>query len=291
MKKVLKYIPFVVVIIGLVGFNVYTFVTVSQQPPPEGQPDLDENPVKMYGRIEPVGGEVFVSAPLTRRVVAIHVREGGTVRRGDPICTLEHDLERVELSVAEARLEMQRKNAEISMDEFGRKRQLFETRSITEFEYLQSRLRKELDQQRVVVTEREVEAARTALNRLTLTAPVDGVVYHLDVSLGESLRAGDDTKIMVGERGVRARMYIEAFWIGGLDTDASYAVHDAETDEYLGRGEVQSLSSSLSEKKLRTEDPRERFDTLYREVIMLLEPEAEGLLPGLAVYALLHTAS
>jgi hypothetical protein len=45
------------------------------------------------------------------------------------------------------------------------------------------------------------------------------------------------------------------------------------------------LATSLSAKKIRTEDPAERFDTLYREVVLSLEPGSGELLSGLSVYA------
>jgi multidrug efflux pump subunit AcrA (membrane-fusion protein) len=270
---------------GLLVFNLYTYVTVAQKPDPAEPPDLDEAPVRLYGRIEPEGGEVFVSASVSRSVIEIHAREGDLVEKGDPIVTLENDVERTQLQVAEARLQASRTAAELSRDEYQRKRELAGTGGITDFEILQARLRWQRDREQITVAEREAEAAAEALDRLTLQAPVSGMIHRFDLNLGETMMAGDDSLIMMGDPAFQARLYLETYWIGYLESGETFTVYSAETGEPLGRGSVRSLATSLSAKKIRTEDPAERFDTLYREVVLSLEPGSGELLSGLSVYA------
>jgi HlyD family secretion protein len=59
------------------------------------------------GRLEPKGKTFKLDAPVAGKVVEINVQEGGTVKAGQPLLTLESDLARSELQQAEAKIEGQ----------------------------------------------------------------------------------------------------------------------------------------------------------------------------------------
>jgi len=79
MKKYLSRLLFYTAVVAAVGFSIFAFVRVSAKSDPAEPPDLGGAPQVLHGFVEPAGREVFVCAPVTKRVVAIHVSEGDTV--------------------------------------------------------------------------------------------------------------------------------------------------------------------------------------------------------------------
>jgi hemolysin D len=59
------------------------------------------------GRLEPKGKTFKLDAPVAGKVIAIEVKEGSTVKAGQPLLNLESDLVRTELQQAESKLEGQ----------------------------------------------------------------------------------------------------------------------------------------------------------------------------------------
>ncbi|MDY7031944.1 MAG: hypothetical protein SVY10_08545 [Thermodesulfobacteriota bacterium] len=283
MKKFWRVLAFGIIAVLVLGFNVYTFLLVSKKPKAPREIEVGKIPRKAYGRVEPRGGEVYVSPNVTKRVLAIHLQEGDSVRKGQRLCTLERKVEKTRLQAALARVKVQEKQAEISRDEFFRKMKLIETNTITDFEYSQIKLRKELDEVKTEMLKREAATVQALLEQLTLRSPIRGRIYKLDVKLGETLRAGDNTKIILGSDDLQVTLYVESFWINQLLPSTFYSVYDSETGESIGKGKILSRSPYLDTKKLRTEDPDERIDTRFQKVVMDLETERESVPIGLQV--------
>jgi multidrug efflux pump subunit AcrA (membrane-fusion protein) len=283
MKKHVKLALVSVAAAGLVFFIVSTIASINKAPLAAVPPDPGSAPVRVYGKIEPEGGAVKMSLPGGKRVLASYVTEGDEVRPGQKLCLFENSVEEARFNTALARVEAQKKAAEISLDEFLRKKKLFDTNIVPEFDYLVSLRKKELDEINVKVAAREADFAKAQLDTLTLTSPLDGKVYRFDLRPGESYRDGDDTRILLGKPGLQVRLYVEVFWIGRLKVDGTYEVYNSETDEPLGTGRIVSQAPTLGPKRVQSEDPREREDTSFQEVVMALEPSQAFIPIGLTV--------
>ena len=268
-------------------FTVFTFVRVSATSDPAEPPDLHEAPARVYGLVEPAGREVFVCAPVSRRVVEVLVSQGDSVGRGDVLCRLDDRVERTDLDVARARVDASLKALELSQDEFKRKKSLFADQAISEADFVAARLRAELDQADLAVAREEVKRAETLVEQLELRSPVDGIVYRFDVRLGELLAANveGECSIIVGSSDLWVRLYVESFWAGRVEIGEEYDIRDAETGELIGRGEVIQKAPYLGRKSFQTDEPGERFDTGYREFVLDLEAEKPDLPLGLSVIA------
>lgn len=131
------------------------------------------------------------------------------------------------------------------------------------------------------------------MDQLELRSPLDGVVYRLDVRLGEMLAAAGEAEcpIVVGSSDLCVRLYVESFWAGKVEIGAEYAVIDAETGEVIGRGTVIEKAPYLGRKSFQTDEPGERFDTGYREVVLELEAEKADIPIGLSVIAEVRASS
>jgi hypothetical protein len=64
-----------------------------------------------------------------------------------------------------------------------------------------------------------------------------------------------------------------------------YALLDSETGEKIGHGIVIKMAPYLGRKSFQTDEPGERFDTGYREVVLELDAEADRIPIGLSVIA------
>jgi multidrug efflux pump subunit AcrA (membrane-fusion protein) len=262
--------------------NLYKSSRRGKTPDP---PEIEGAPARVYGRVEPAGGEVYVSPPATRAVKEIRVKEGDAVTAGQVLCVLENDVELARLRVAQARASALRKSVELSADTFKRNADLYAAGRISEYEYTQAKLRSELDRRDLGVAYGELGLARAQLEQLELRAPVDGVVFKLDVRLGETLAAGDNSRIILGSRDLWVRMYVESFWTERVKTGAKYKVYDSETGEYVGLGTVIRRNPYLGGRDFQSDDLQERFDVKFQEVILELAPKKENVPIGLNVVA------
>jgi multidrug efflux pump subunit AcrA (membrane-fusion protein) len=287
MMKYVGRVLFWAVVVAAVTFSVIAFVRVSAVSGPAEPPALSESPVRVYGFIEPAGREVFVCPPVSRRVVEVLVSQGDPVQANDLLCRLDDLVERRDLDVARARVQASLTALELSQDRFRRQKGLYADKAISEAEFVAARLQAELDSANLIVAREELERAHMLVKQLELTSPVDGVVYKFDVRLGEMLLAGAEGEcpIVVGSVDLWVRLYVESFWVNRVAVGDEYDLFDAETGERVGRGTVIDKAPYLTRKRFQTDEPGERFDTGYQEVILELTPAREDLPIGLSVIA------
>jgi len=183
-----------VVIVGL--FYVQASLRRASAPPQPGlTPSLDDAPARVYGRVEPLGREVFVAPRQSRRVARVLVQEGRNVAAGQPLCELDADVERQALQLAlsrerefEARLdlvldELKRREPltasgpganqalrvavlrvresearlDLALDELKRAETLFRDGTVTEQDYIQKSLEAELLRRQIATAKAEAE--------------------------------------------------------------------------------------------------------------------------------------
>jgi len=287
MNKIIKIIFYLAILIAGSVFIVRTLTRSSPPPQVVQPPDLSRAPARVYGKIEPAGREVFVASPVTRKVVAIYVREGETVKRGQKLLWLQNDVESAQLQVALAKAESMRRALAISRDILKRKESLYSKDADTEYAFTQAKLQVELDLSNLALAEKEVNLVRAQLELLELRSPVDGILYKFDVRLGESLTTDDTSKIILGSADLWVRLSVETFWTDRVRIGDRYDVFDSETNGLIGKGEVIAKAPYLGRRDFRTEDDQERFDTKYMDVILKLEKTGPKAPLGLSVVAVL----
>jgi membrane fusion protein (multidrug efflux system) len=268
------------VVVCFVVFAVLRSAPGKSAPVP---PQLADAPARIYGAVEPLGGPVYVAAQVPRRVSRILAREGDAVKSGEPLVVLESSVEEAQVRAALDRATAAEKAAALSREAFERAAGLYSTKGISEQDFRQALLKAGLDSANAAAADADAALARAQLGQLTLRSPVDGLVYKLDVRLGQTLAAADDSKIIVGAIRQQARMFVESFWLDRLRVGDEYRVLDSETNRDLGQGSVISLSPYVGGRTVRTEDTRERFDAEYQIAVIALD--TTGLPLGLNVVA------
>ncbi len=121
---------------------------------------------------------VMISPEIAGRIAEIHFREGERVESGARLVTLDDSIYRAELAQAQARLELNRRNAERAAELFQRQVGTARTR-----DEAQTALR---------TAEAEVALARARLEKTRITAPFPGVLGLRRVSVGDYVVPGQE---------------------------------------------------------------------------------------------------
>jgi len=285
MKPRTVVIVLLILLVALVGLNYVRVSMLKSALPPEPArtPSLPDTPVRVYGRIEPLGREVFVGPVQPGRVVRTMVEEGQDVSAGQPLCEMESDVPRQALQVAIARVDEFKSRLDIILDELQRLQTLSRKGAVPEFDASRKLLEAELLRKQIATAEAEVELKRRELKLLTLRSPVEGRLYKFDIRLGEYLTPQDVQRIVLGKRQKQVRLFVESFWIGKVAVGDSFVVHDAETSRLLGKGTVFYVSAYTGTRDFRTEDALERLDTKYAQAILEFQDAVEAPLGSLVV--------
>ena len=306
-------------------------------PEPSKTPELDSAPLRLYGRVEPLGREVFLGPLEPKRVTTVLVNEGEEISKGQILLELDSEVEQQAVQIAmtrvselEAQLNMvldELKRVEhlnekgksdslyalqvpvlrvrelesrlaLVMDELRRKEPLLRAKAVSEQNYTQKSLEAEIIRNQIATAKAEaelnfsqkkllaesirsqIETARNELElkkrelaQLTLTSPVDGLLYKCDVRPGELLTPADYQRIVLGDRRRQIRVFVETFWLGKLMPADSFVIKDGETLEVIGEGKVSEVSKYVGARDFRSEDSLERLDTKYAQAILLLSSE------------------
>jgi multidrug efflux pump subunit AcrA (membrane-fusion protein) len=288
MKKKFTVITGIIVFCCAAVFIFNSFKRSSEPPKIAAPTDFSAAPVKVYGIIEPAGHKVFVGSPVTKRITEIYVKEGDRIKAGQRICDLENSIEKKEVELSLAKISLSQKSFVLSTDELKRTKKLFKTKIDSESKYTQAKINNELDLERIKVAKSELDVAKAKLEQTVLRSPIEGLVYKLDIHLGETLASNDTDRIVLGSDKLWVKLSVESFWRDKIALGSTFTVYDSETRESLGEGTVIQQSPYLGRRDFRTEDMQERFDTKFQEFILEFNSSKENIPIGLSVLAELN---
>jgi multidrug efflux pump subunit AcrA (membrane-fusion protein) len=265
----------VVLILLVLVALIYIATALKKSAPPikAGTPPVVEGtPAKVYGVVEPLGREVFVSPTASRRVVEILVKEGDTIRKDQILCVLEHDVEEENLAVAEAKIKELKSQSAIAEEILRRNTELIKRQVIAVSEFKDSQLLFRYRQRQLEGAYAESALAKAQFEQLYLKSPIDGIVYKFDIRIGETFQAGDNTRIILGPPQRQVRLFVEVFWMDRIRVGSRYELSNVETGEKVGFGTVITVTQYVGRRDFRTEDAQERLDTKYQQVVLSLNP-------------------
>jgi RND family efflux transporter MFP subunit len=137
---------------------------------------LGVKPMQAKGPVEGVVlpfRQVEVSSPVSSRILELKVKEGDSVKEGQPLALLYGKLEELEMQRAKTLLERREFEAKSS-------KRLYDNKIIPEAKALESRI--DLDLARL-----QYETAAEEVRLRTVVAPLDGVVVSRTRETGESV--------------------------------------------------------------------------------------------------------
>ena len=268
------------------------------------------------GKIYPVL-QVHISPEVSGEIIALPIREGQFVHRGDLLLKINPDVYLASLNQAKATYESSVAakdtavaNLEKAETDFKRNEELFKRKLLSESDYIGFKVARDVAKaqlesanDQVNVSEAAVDNAQDELNKTTIVSPLDGTVTTLNSQLGERVlgtaeNVGTDIMTIsdlsqmeawvdVGEMDI---VHLEAGQKATLDVDsfkdrkfAGVVTAVADASEGLDSGAGESMASSSSSSS--TGQSATQFQVRIRIT------DKENFRPGMSVSAEVETRS
>lgn len=178
------------------------------------------------GKVYPVL-QVHISPEVSGEITNLPVKEGQFVHKGELLLQINQDVYVAGLNQAKATYESSLAakttavaNLEKAETDFVRDKQLFDTKLLSESDYIGFKVARDVAQAQVAsavdqvnVAQANVENAQDLLNKTTIVAPLDGTITTLNSQLGERVlgtvqNAGTDIMIISDLSRMEARVDI-----------------------------------------------------------------------------------
>lgn len=147
--------------------------------------------VKLRGPIISAN-KVSVYSEAGGKVTDILVEKGATVKAGDVLLKIDETLIQTQLD----RQRMQLQKTEISYnnlkEDFGRKQALYDEKLISASQFKEAETAIKLAELDYKMAQRDLEAVEEQLQKITITAPISGVVTDANVQAGEIVAKASD---------------------------------------------------------------------------------------------------
>jgi multidrug efflux pump subunit AcrA (membrane-fusion protein) len=266
---------------GLFGFALISVLTQPERSEAEPALATPATPfaatVAGVGVIEPRGEAIEIGTNLPGIAAAVHVAAGDRVQQGAPLFTIDDRAARAELAFAEAQL----RTAEVALadarDQFERARKRYERAAGSDADATRRRFGVALAETQLAEARARVTSLRTELERLTVTSPIAGRVWRVNLREGEFAPAGvlAEPLLVLGDDAVlHVRVEIDPTHPPRVRT-AARAVGSRRGD--AGRRlplEFLRVEPLVRPKRALTGDGTERVDTRVLEVIYALPADA-----------------
>lgn len=257
------------------------------------------------GRIEPELKILELTSETTGIIKAIHFQPGAMVSQGQKMIELTSDIEQAQLSQAAAKVKVQLSEIEaaqarlagtkIKADNaranFERAKNLFDQNAEAQRTFDDARTEYESLVQQIkqleagVVTAQNLlkqyqaayQLAQAELNRKFISAPTDGQVLSLDVTIGSLISMGQVFGTFAPKSPLSAWCEIDELFAPQVQIDQQAYLRSQGMADTLAWGKVSFVGPYLRKKSIFADDVGVLEDRRVREVRILLDPKADIL--------------
>lgn len=266
---------------------------------------IEPDQVFGIGRIEPELKILELTSETTGIIKAIYFQPGDLVSQDQKIIELTNDIEQAQVSqaaakvkvqlseidAAEARLAGTKIMADNAKVNFERAKNLFDQNAEAERALDDARTEYESLAQQIKQVEAEVvtaqnllkqyqaeyHLAQAELNRKFISAPTDGQVLSLDVTIGSLISMGQVFGTFAPKSALSAWCEIDELFAPSVQIGQQAYLRSQGMADTLAWGEVSFVGPYLRKKSIFADDVGELEDRRVREVRILLDPKAEIL--------------
>jgi len=263
------------------------------------------NQVAGIGKIEPETKILSLASERGGIIKEIFKSNGDKVKPGETIITLDSDEEQSNMELLKARIKTQEnqieldrysvKEAELKLD--NKKRLLESARKLlkngaetsqniddleTEVKLLETGLLKnktslEISESKLSELKVELRLSMIELSRRSLTAPVEGTVLNILVTLGSSINQYAEFCEFAPDGKVIARCEIDEMFADRIREGQDATITLVGGNEVIATGKVVRAAPFLKRKSLFSELPGDMEDRRIREVWILLDNNTDLL--------------
>ena len=288
-----KYIIIAVIVLGLAAATYFTLrkkePVVAVQSEKIGRHTITET-VIANGKVYPVL-QVHISAEVSGEIIALPVKEGEFVHKGDLLLKINPKTPLANLNQAKASYQSSlasittaAANLEKAEAEHKRNKELIDRKLISDSDYISfkvaldiARAQVESAKHSVELAQGSVDSAQDSYDKTTITAPLDGTITTLNSQLGERVlgtvqNAGTEimtisdlskmeARVDIGEMdivlvkpGQKARLEVDSFKktkFNGVVTDVANSSEGLNAASSLGGSSGSSSSASATQFQVR----------------------------------------
>jgi RND family efflux transporter MFP subunit len=239
---------------------------------PAGQDGVSAN-----GVVEGARREVAVRPEVAGILAALHVREGQTVKAGDPLFELVNERQRAQLDLARAELEAHQVRAAHADNDYQRSSRLFGRGAVASEQYDNDRFRRSLAQAGVAEAKCRVALAEAELRRGRCLASADATILQVLVEPGAFVGPDAPQPVVriVDLSRRRVRAFVEELDMARVGVGLPATVTADGLPGRSFRGRVASVSARMGKSGVATDAPDEYKDVYFREVLIDLEKTEE----------------
>lgn len=292
-KKLIVFLIIGVVVVGLaalvfMGSSRETILTVQTE---KIERKTITQIVTATGKIQPVT-QVKINAEVSGEIIALPVREGQRVSKGELLVRIKPDAYQAQFERAQASLAISEANLVKAESEYKRSGELYEKKLVSEAEMEISRATYQSAKASNAQAQASVKEARETLGKTTVYSPMDGVVSQLLLELGERVSGStftQGTEIMTVADLSRMEARVD---VGENDIvlvslgDTARVEVDAYSEEKL-IGVVSQIANTAKSAGLGSQDQVINFEVR----ILLKTPDNVELRPGMSMSADVETAT
>ena len=223
---------------------------------------IDAHGVAAEGRVVTYpGAEVKVGAEWPGRLVAVRVKEGDTVRRGDVLAEIESGELRAGHAEAQARVVEAEAEVRLAEANLKRRQALYEEKILAANDLDQANRDIDIARARRDTAQATVARYEAQIRKTRILAPIAGTITERKVDAGQTVDA-NDTAFTIADLG-RLRIEGEAH-----EADAAAVAIGAPVvitaEGFPGqawKGRVEEIPDSVTLRRLKPQDPSRPTDT------------------------------
>jgi multidrug efflux system membrane fusion protein len=140
---------------------------------------------------------VSVQPQVSGTITEIHFTDGADLKKGDPLFTIDPRPFQAQLNAAEANLEQSKAALDFARIQFGRVKDLVESRAIARQDYDTRKNAVDVGEAQVAQNEAALESAKLNLEYTAIRSPIDGRAGHRLVDLGNVVTANTTTLLNI----------------------------------------------------------------------------------------------
>ena len=250
------------------------------------------NGVAANAVVEPISDEILLASEVPGVIASIAVKEGQSVKKGDVLLMFRSNMESAQKNAAEADLKAARAKAELARKSRERTIRLSHDKAATQEEMDRAENTLTLESAQVLAAEARLEQAKTALERLTMKAPIDGEILKIHYNIGEYYNPiGAQSLLVMGDvQKLRIRIELDERDLAKVKIGTQgHFIADAYGSEKFAFT-ITDFGRRMGKKELKSDDPRERNDTRVLNIYGRVEGgDIKQLIPGLRVTAFMQS--
>ena len=251
----------VVVIVLIVGCCAYKLLYKGQ------------NAIVLNGNVEI--HDVNLAFRVAGRVDTIKVEEGGYVKKGDLLASLDKDVFQAKLDYAKAQLKAETINFQNAEKDYRRNAGLLKKKSVSEKVYDASKTAYEVAKSKVEAAQATYDYMNIDYKDADLFSPVDGTVLTRNIEPGEMIASGTVVFSIMPNAQTRIKTFANEAVLSRIKLGDTVYVNIETMPKKKFKGHIGFISSEAEFTPKNIETSELRTSLMYRVRVILDEPAPE----------------